>query len=429
MYNYRDFNVSGSLRSDNAYVTTYLTKTNEGAITRYPYQINQAIKMAENSYSNYATIDYTTTQKLVGWYSLSDPKSPVVRDVVSDAAADTGELYHGLYSSSPNDVKNNYYLFSNAGCFYSGIQLALADRPSNDAEIKLFINTIIAAHQATNRVIAMPPVINFTKPKPVTQADLSKLITILPADIVDSAFKLTFEITESSTDMDLLITLNGLNPPESWNENIVKVVAGVETPISINNTSKVITTGKYIVKIPLDKLAGDPKLKVTATNAQGKSATAEVTLKMVQKPIVTVEDSPDYDVIRSATTQCIYVDIDFNAIDSTDLNASDKLRVVFNIEYPLPSAEFQVGIISDGVSLTNGASGNVYIRSIDIVGNESAVNVDLTHTTPKGSYAMYLPLTLMQGHSSRDIKITADTSGNVGETTVTLLRRSLFPLD
>jgi hypothetical protein len=43
---------------------------------------------------------------------------------------------------------------------------------------------------------------------------------------------------------------------------------------------------------------------------------------------------------------------------------------------------------------------------------------------------MHIPAVVMQGHSTREITISAaDLSGNKGQTSVTLLRRSLFPLD
>ena len=179
LYIYNSLESNGTLTADLTFRTTYLTKTNEGTITRYPYQINKAIETAPNSFGDFAVIDFiedtivetvpartTPKSRMIGWYSLSDSKSPIVRNVGLAGGA-TADLNKGLYSSSPNDVKNNYYLFSYNRCYYSGIKLSTADVAGNDDEIRLFVNTIIAAFKSTTRIISSPPVITITNPVPL----------------------------------------------------------------------------------------------------------------------------------------------------------------------------------------------------------------------------------------------------------------------
>jgi hypothetical protein len=411
-------NTNGELNVDATYLTTYLTKTNEGAITRYPYQINQSIKIAANSYSNYAAVDYDLQQnrRLVGWYTLSDSKSPVVRQAGFVNGGNASDLYQGMYSSSPNDVKNNYYLFSNGWCFYSGIQFALADKPDNDHEMQLFVNTIIAAYKATNRMVSKKPVINITDPKP----DENNTITITRQDIIGTDFILTFELSESSSNMDLSILLDD-NPDGSWKEKLYQVNGGVlaSDPISVNNVEK----GIYALKIPINELTIESLLKITAVNMQGDEASTEVILKYLKEPVVTITKPIP---IPNDSNQFLYVDFDYNEMDSSDLNASEQFRIEFKVEQALTNVKLQ--ITSDGIDLTQDFPDNVLIRRLNEDGSES--DIDPTQYISDGTFVMYLPLKQMEGYSSREITIMAtDLSGSSGVTVVTLLRRSLFPLD
>ena len=65
-------------------------------------------------------------------------------------------LTDNYYKNSPNDVRNNYYLYSKGNVIYTG---AGHRRVQNDDEIKLFINTIVAAANVT----AVKPEVNFVK--------------------------------------------------------------------------------------------------------------------------------------------------------------------------------------------------------------------------------------------------------------------------
>lgn len=426
---YNSLDTKFNLDSDATYQTTYLTKANEGTITSYPYEISQTMKMASNSYSEDASIDYyqVGNQRLIGWYCLSDVLSPAVKKLNGDNT--TTDNYMGMYSSSPNDVKNNYYLFSNGGCYYSGIQLASADTTLNIEEMRLFVNTIIAAYQTTNRIVYAKPVITIINSKLVIEADSSQSIQIAPTDLTGTDFVLKFKIDESSSNMDLRILLDSLDPTgtTNWNDKIYAVdnngVVGT-TAILISNTDKIVAYGTYAVKIPKSSLITLPQphvLNLTATNIQGNVGTTEVKLTYAQRPLVTLVDPPE---IPGATTQYIYVDTDFSTIDSTEgISATDKLRIVFTIANSLTTDV--LGLVSEGSSVITSD-----VKAFPVVAGVESTTAANLNTMANGTYALYIPKSLIADKSSREIIISAtDTYGNFGTKSITLLRRSLFPLD
>ncbi len=424
------FGSSNPSNQEASYLTTYATKANEGSITRYPYQINSAIQIASNSYSEDTTMDLklgiTEEQPLIGWYCLSDSKSPVVRSAgLANGGSDTS--YQGIYSSSPNDVKNNYYLFSRGNCYYSGIQLSNADAKTNendtyDDEMKLFINTIIAVHKSSNRTIASQPSISIINPVPIGQS-----ITIIPDHITDNKFVMTFEISDSSSDMDVTILLDNVITDPC--KNIYKVDGAnvvSDIPISIEDEGKSISNGTYAIKIPIDDLIGTHSLKISAENVTNNVTSTEVDLHYANDPIVTIIDPIP---ITNGSDQYLYADMDYSVNDTVQIPTSndEKLRV----EFEVTGITTDITLKINGSSLMTGDLANVSVYSIAIVnGVEVESAIDLSATTSPGKFALYLPMTLMQGKSSKDITITATgEDNNSGETTVTLLRRSLFPLD
>ncbi len=426
-YIYKDMvgnNHSADKTKDLSYRTNHLTKTNDGTITHYPYKISRAIRIADNFYSKDAVIDYNLArgERLIGWYSLSDTRSPVVREVLG-LSGTTESQYQGMYSSSPNDVKNNYYLFSNGSTYYSGIRLAEADITGNDNEMKLFVNTILACHKATwNRVVSNPPEIEIRDPLPQLQPDNTMKITVQPDDLVGTDFILQFRINQSSSNMDLEINYNDMTEPDgiTWDNYVYPVneTGNLGSAIAINHTSKVIQRDTlYAIKIPADQLTGLNKLTLIAKNLEGNSDTEVVYLEFVQPPLVTILDPiPPAGV----TLQHIYVDLDYSpdAPNEDYLAGGTPVRIVFQVE---SIQEYTLDYTSDGESLMDGGADDVTVSM-------------LTATPPGASviirtYELLVPASFIQNRNSRDLTITATYGGLAGEVTVRILRRSLFPLD
>lgn len=423
------------LSKKEAYDSSYLSKNNEGAITRYPYPINQAIKMATNSYSTYATVDFDLSvgQRLVGWYSISDSRSPLISTSGLGPNRPINEYYYGTYSSSPNDVKNNYYLFSNGLCYYSGIRLDKADRSGNDDEMKLFINTIIAAYQASYKEISNYPVIEFYDP-PVSEKEGQLYIKVKQDNIKENEFILTFDLNSSaetgvgeSTNMNVTITWDNTDPEGSWNNIIYPVVGGfLQEGISIDNTKHEVPVGRYAVKIPENKLNGDNRLKISAKNKQNLQASKEVTIRLA--PVIEITHPKTY---KNDQSEFIYVDIDYNTVETEErLLSNTGENGILKIQFKVSKADaFRLSITSDEDLVTD-SKDNPYSIVFYKEGESGYEIIEPEDVQEPGNYAVDIPLDLLKQRGSREFKLIAtDIEDIKGVKSVTLLRRNLFPLD
>lgn len=118
-------------------------KVNDGAITQYPYRIPDTLSVAE-THGQYYQLALERDRDLSG---QSDGKTDIVVWYC---------LSGSIYADSPNDVRNNYYFYSNKNVIYTG---AGHSTVSGDDEIKLFINAIVAAANVT----AVQPEVHFVK--------------------------------------------------------------------------------------------------------------------------------------------------------------------------------------------------------------------------------------------------------------------------
>lgn len=148
-WNKASYMLKGDYYLENNYSKPALkaTQVNEGQITQYPYliskdeikEINQR-KSLKVSSTHYQWLqpnmeldrDGDGRSDIVVWYCLSD-------------IYDSNVQSNNIYSICPNDVVNNYYIYTMGNVTYSG---AGHSRPDEGAEMKLFVNTIIAAYNA-----------------------------------------------------------------------------------------------------------------------------------------------------------------------------------------------------------------------------------------------------------------------------------------
>lgn len=130
---------STMLMGDYAGSSLIATQVNDGQITQYPYQIS-ADEQLEISNTHYQwlqpnmELDRNGDGKndIVVWYCISGVAGGNYKDT-------------NIYNITPNDVVNNYYIYTMGNVTYSG---AGHSTPSKESEIKLFVNTMIAAYNA-----------------------------------------------------------------------------------------------------------------------------------------------------------------------------------------------------------------------------------------------------------------------------------------
>lgn len=135
----------------NSYETTRAVQVNQGQITSYPFKIPETLDVAK-THRQYYQLDLNQDSDndgesdIVVWYTLSDDKK-----------YDTW-TYHP-YNASPKDVRNNYYIYTMGNVTYSGVGHSTvepsmkgdeteADKEKMKCEMKLYINTLIAAYSA-----------------------------------------------------------------------------------------------------------------------------------------------------------------------------------------------------------------------------------------------------------------------------------------
>lgn len=130
-------------------LTTKANRINDGAITEYPYRMSSL----ETSSDHTLTVSQTHGQ----YYQLGLEQD---RDVNgnSDGETDIVVWYcltgNNVYNQSPNDARNNYYFYSKGNVIYTG---AGHNMVTQESEIKLFINAMVAAANVT----AVEPEIDF----------------------------------------------------------------------------------------------------------------------------------------------------------------------------------------------------------------------------------------------------------------------------
>lgn len=115
--------------------TNKIMRTNEGQITDYPFVLGDTMSVAK-THAQYITLNVESPDITV-WYTLDNDGS------VNGGGCANPEFYKW----TKGDGTNNYYIYSNGNITYTG---AGHEWISEDKEIKLFINTIVAAIKAGN---------------------------------------------------------------------------------------------------------------------------------------------------------------------------------------------------------------------------------------------------------------------------------------
>ena len=138
-----------------------VTQVNEGQVTNYPYMITSeeqdTIAVAATHYqwlqpNMELDKDGDGKNDIVVWYCLSDMSDEAK---ALKAGKENGwgiDSSLNLYNICPKDVVNNYYIYTMGNVTYSG---AGHTKPTEMAEKKLFVNTMIAAYTAGTKAPTM----------------------------------------------------------------------------------------------------------------------------------------------------------------------------------------------------------------------------------------------------------------------------------
>lgn len=266
---YKAYNGIGSAMMSKQYNTTQVNKLNDGQLTSYPYKISDSFTCGE-THAQYYQLNLEDPD-IVVWYTLGG----------NDAYTDH------MYDVSPNDASNNYYIYSKGNITYSGMGhcAVTAFGDVKEAEVKLFVNTIVAAYKAS-----------LTKPtitvKDVITANENEYIKYLNLDPNETAFsagdvqKIVFCVKDNNlmssrypiNDLGALVTLEDGTPLKIYsvsdNLEVTDRIAKVTDPaISL---TKLNSNKSYYIFYPMTSFGSSDarKLMIYTENCKGLNASA-----------------------------------------------------------------------------------------------------------------------------------------------------------
>jgi len=109
--------------------TTKAIRINRGTVTEYPYTIA-------------STITVGTTHNQYYQLNMEDPNIVVWYSLYSDSS-------DSIYNQNAKDARNYYYIYNVGNVTYSGAGHKLSNADKIIEELKLFVNTVVAAYRAS----------------------------------------------------------------------------------------------------------------------------------------------------------------------------------------------------------------------------------------------------------------------------------------
>ncbi|MDY5576361.1 MAG: DUF5057 domain-containing protein [Lachnospiraceae bacterium] len=152
LYNWAPYNGNFSTAMTSNLTTTKVSSINVGQVTQYPYNIDKEITVA-TTHTQYFQLDLEMPTVTEGGITTEDPDNKVmVWYTLGSNNATSGYYYY-----TKGDAANNFYIYSKANITYTGAghsdmidENTSAITAGNEAELKLFVNTIVKAITAGN---------------------------------------------------------------------------------------------------------------------------------------------------------------------------------------------------------------------------------------------------------------------------------------
>ncbi len=244
-----------------------VTQLNDGIITSYPYEIPEIINVAK-THAQYFQLDMDTDSDsdgrgdVVVWYCLSgyDEKISWDQEAVYNPATD----WNCVYNYSPNDARNNYFIYNKGNITYTGMG---HDGDFTVAEMKLFINTFVAAYHSGVK----DPSVRIIDGASANAPDLEQVN--IPFDDVQASdtYRVYFEVKDNNLTIGTQslsvnycignagsterINYSGEEIPVSWFADgelrTYDAITGVEV-----SYDRIYSGNTYYVDVPLAALAG-----------------------------------------------------------------------------------------------------------------------------------------------------------------------------
>jgi hypothetical protein len=231
---------------------TQIEKVNQGAITEYPYRLSDTISVSQ-THAQYYQLDLESDSDedgegdIVVWYTINNSVKGTLNDI---------------YDYSPNDVRNNYYIYNRGNITYTGMGHSNID--GNAEEIRLFINTMIAAY----RVSMKSPILNIVEsPTDLTDKSYASVPYDAAVDNNATTYRVYFTAEDNNFISDAAKVINyklyvadgagdtEITPSAGVTEKVSEKTGQWKVYLASNDTEALsLTSGEvYYVDVPLDE--------------------------------------------------------------------------------------------------------------------------------------------------------------------------------
>lgn len=269
------------------YITQSVSQVNQGQITTYPFNLNmkgftketntslaplcnQTVMQIAKTHNQYYQLNMNSDDIAV-WYCLAD---------ASDRTSDN------VYGCTPNDVMNNYYIYSVGNVTYSGAGHSGDSVSTYEAE--LFVNTMIAAYRPARtkpavEVVDSPAGTNQILNYYLTADYGTGLNTGYATSLVESSDKcpVYFIVSDTNLESDRKIRIavtDGEGRTYTYDGSDTSLTvrrapfSGKSYLTNVNNTSNMISGMVYYFNLPQDVL--------NAFGSDGNASSMPITIKI-----------------------------------------------------------------------------------------------------------------------------------------------------
>ncbi|MCR5799408.1 MAG: DUF5057 domain-containing protein [Lachnospiraceae bacterium] len=154
-YNSTDYTKIGEIAAEGTKVHgarefTQVARLNRGQITEYPFRIGSLEQQDDGTYAASEMIDVATTHHQYFQLNLETDYTDenFNDDIVVWYTLSTYNKNYNYHTLNYNDARNNYYIFNKGNITYTGAGHSSIGDTANNAEKKLFVNTLVAAYNA-----------------------------------------------------------------------------------------------------------------------------------------------------------------------------------------------------------------------------------------------------------------------------------------
>lgn len=273
---YRAYQDINSALMSKHYGTTQVNKLNDGQLTSYPYKISNTFTCGE-THAQYYQLNLEDPD-IVVWYTLGSS------DIDSDH----------MYSVSPYDASNNYYIYNKGNITYSGMGHSAITSPYDvkKDEIKLFVNTFIASYKASLKQpsITVKDVIRTNDNTYMKYLNLDPNETTFDADEFE---KIEFIVNDYNLlssnfltdDLGTSVTLEDGSPLKiySASDNLEVTDRIAKVTDSTKSLTKLKNNNSYYILYPMSYFGSSVSKEITIYTENCKGLNTSATVQFVRR--------------------------------------------------------------------------------------------------------------------------------------------------